>query len=74
VAKLPELPAKRVLSALRRAGFDEARKRGSHRFLVHADGRRLVFAAHDGERIGPKLLARILKDAEITPEQFRRLV
>jgi len=41
------------------------RRRGSHRLLVHSDGRTLVFALHDGERVGPKLLAKILKDARI---------
>jgi predicted RNA binding protein YcfA (HicA-like mRNA interferase family) len=63
-----------VLAALRRAGFDEIRRRGSHRFLMHADGRSLTFALHEAERVGPKLLAKILKDARISPEEFRRLV
>lgn len=74
MARLPELPARRVLAALTRAGFREARRRGSHRFLVHPDGRVLVFAIHEGERVGPKLLARILRDARIPREQFRRLL
>jgi predicted RNA binding protein YcfA (HicA-like mRNA interferase family) len=74
VARLPELPARRVLAALLRAGFQEVRKRGSHRFLVHPDGRKMLFAIHDAERVGPKLLAKILKDAGIAPEAFRRLV
>jgi len=34
----------------------------------------MLFAAHDAERIGPKLLAKILKDARITSQQFRRLM
>jgi predicted RNA binding protein YcfA (HicA-like mRNA interferase family) len=58
VGRLPELPARRVLSALRRAGFSEVRRRGSHRFLAHPDGRTMVFALHQGERVGPKLLAK----------------
>jgi predicted RNA binding protein YcfA (HicA-like mRNA interferase family) len=74
VARLPELPARRVLAALVRAGFQETRRRGSHRFLVHSDGRTLVFALHEGERVGPKLLAKILKDARISPSDFRRLL
>jgi predicted RNA binding protein YcfA (HicA-like mRNA interferase family) len=74
VARLPELPARRVLAALERAGFCEARRRGSHRFLVHHDGRALVFAVHERERIGPKLLAKILKDARISHDDFRRLL
>jgi predicted RNA binding protein YcfA (HicA-like mRNA interferase family) len=73
VARLAELPARRVLAALRRAGFQEIRRHGSHRFLLHTDGRSLIFALHDDERIGPKLLAKILKDARISLEDFRRL-
>lgn len=74
MARLPELPARRVLAALFRAGFREARRRGSHRFLVHPDGRVLLFAVHESERVGPKLLMKILKDARITQEQFRLLL
>jgi predicted RNA binding protein YcfA (HicA-like mRNA interferase family) len=33
-----------------------------------------LFAVHDAERVGPKLLAKILKDAEITDREFRRLL
>ena len=43
-----------MLAALLKAGFRETRRRGSHRFLVHQDGRTMLFAAHDAERIGPK--------------------
>jgi len=74
VARLPELPARRVLAALERAGFREARRGGSHRFLVHDDGRALVFAVHERERVGPKLLTKILKDARISHDDFRRLL
>jgi predicted RNA binding protein YcfA (HicA-like mRNA interferase family) len=41
---------------------------------VHADGRSLIFAVHDAERVGPKLLAKILRDARISRDQFRRLI
>ena len=70
----PSSPARRVLAALLRAGFRETRRRGSHRFLVHPDGRVLLFAVHESERMGPKLLVKILKDARISQEQFRQLL
>jgi predicted RNA binding protein YcfA (HicA-like mRNA interferase family) len=41
------------------------RTRGSHRFLRHENGRVLVFAFHDRETIGPRMLAKILKDAGV---------
>ena len=74
MARLPEVSSRRVLTALQRAGFREARRRVSHRFLVHDGGSTLLFAVHDAERIGPKLLAKILKDAGITRDTFRRLL
>ena len=74
MGRLPELPARRVLTALFRAGFSEVRRSGSHRFLAHRDGRAIVFALHQAERVGPKLLAKILKDAKIRREDFRKLL
>ena len=74
MARLPELPARRVLTVLFRAGFTEVRRSGSHRFLAHPDGRTMVFALHHAERVGPKLLAKLLKDAKMRPEEFRHLL
>jgi len=34
----------------------------------------MVFALHHAERVGPKLLAKILKDARMRPEEFRNLL
>ena len=40
--------------------------------LRHPDGRRTVVPVHAGETIGPGLLAKILKDAEMEAEEFAR--
>jgi len=58
------------MTALRRAGFVVLRIKGSHHFLQHPDGRRTVVPIHSGETIGPGLLAKILKDAEVDVEEF----
>jgi len=34
----------------------------------------MLFAVHEAERVGPKLMAKILKDAGIAAEAFRRLI
>jgi hypothetical protein len=34
----------------------------------------MLFALHDGERVGPKVLAKLLKDAGIAADEFRRLL
>ncbi|HEY6168740.1 MAG TPA: type II toxin-antitoxin system HicA family toxin [Verrucomicrobiae bacterium] len=70
--RLPRLRGKEVIAALRRAGFVVLRIKGSHHFLRHADGRTTVVPVHAGETIGPGLLNKILKDAEMEIEEFQR--
>ncbi|MBI5488921.1 MAG: type II toxin-antitoxin system HicA family toxin [Deltaproteobacteria bacterium] len=67
----PELTARRLVRAIQRAGFVEVRRSGSHRVLRHPDGRWLVFAFHDSDRIGPKMLARVARRAGLTIEDLR---
>ncbi|WP_318284524.1 type II toxin-antitoxin system HicA family toxin [Brasilonema sennae] len=55
-------------------GFEIARVRGSHHILIHSDGRRTVVPVHSGETIGRGLLAQILRDCQITREEFRMLL
>ena len=63
----PAARARRVLAALLRAGWTIKRQTGSHRTLSK-DGRPdVVFAFHDGDEIGPKMLARIAKSTELKP-------
>jgi predicted RNA binding protein YcfA (HicA-like mRNA interferase family) len=63
-----------VVTALRKAGFEVARIKGSHHFLRHPDGRGTVVPVHGGETIGPGLLTAILRDAELDREDFIALL
>ena len=72
MARLPRLRGREVIAALRRAGFGVVRIKGSHHFLQHPDGRRTVVPSHTGETIGPGLMSKILKDAEMEAEEFAR--
>jgi predicted RNA binding protein YcfA (HicA-like mRNA interferase family) len=49
---MADLPARRVVRALERAGFVLVRQRGSHRVYRNAEGRQLTFAYHDAVRLG----------------------
>ncbi|MEO5825065.1 MAG: type II toxin-antitoxin system HicA family toxin [Gemmatimonadales bacterium] len=51
--------ARRVFAALLRTGWKVKRESGSHRTLSRAGWPDFVFAFHDGEEIGPRMLARI---------------
>jgi len=72
MSRLPRLRGREVIAALRRAGFVVLRIKGSHHFMQHADGQRTVVPVHAGETIGPGLLSKILKDAEMETEEFLR--
>lgn len=74
MTKLPRIKAKDLLRALKRAGFAVIRIKGSHHFLQHPDGRVTSVPVHSGEIIGPGLLATILRDIEMTPEEFTDFV
>ena len=56
---------------LLKLGFVVAHGKGSHRLMKHADGRILLFAFHDEETVGPKMLKKVLKDAEVSEDEFR---
>jgi predicted RNA binding protein YcfA (HicA-like mRNA interferase family) len=74
MSKLPSLTGREIIAALNQAGFEVARIRGSHHFLIHNDGRRTVVPVHSGETIGVGLLSQILRDCQITREEFRDLL
>jgi predicted RNA binding protein YcfA (HicA-like mRNA interferase family) len=63
-----------VIRALGRVGFVVIRTKGSHHVMKHSDGRTTVVPVHAGEVIGPGLLREIIKQSEITQEQFEQLL
>ena len=64
----PSPKARRVLAALLRIGWSVKRESGgSHRALARPGWSDVVFAFHDREEIGPRMLARIAKRTGLTP-------
>jgi predicted RNA binding protein YcfA (HicA-like mRNA interferase family) len=74
MTRLPRLTGKVITVALRSAGFEVTRIKGSHHFLQHPDGRVTVVPVHSGEIIGPGLLAKILLDCDLSREKFQQLL
>ncbi len=66
----PATRARRVLSALLRCGWTIKRQTGSHRTLSRIGWADFVFAFHDSDEIGPKMLARISKATGLRPEDL----
>ena len=56
MTRLPSMTGREIITALRKAGFQVIRVRGSHHILKHPDGRRTVVPVHRGEAIGPGLM------------------
>ncbi len=66
----PSTRARTVLAALLRLGWAGKRQTGSHKILSRAGWPDLVFAFHDRDEIGPKMLARIAKNSGLRPEDL----
>ncbi len=71
MSQWPSTKSKLVLTALLRTGWAIKRQHGtSHRVLTRSGWPDYVFAFHDREEIGPKMLAKIAKNTGLTPEDL----
>lgn len=70
MTRLPTVDFRTVDRVLTRLGFSRVRQKGSHVFYRHDDGRTTTVPNHPGRDIARPLLREILKDIELTPEQF----
>jgi predicted RNA binding protein YcfA (HicA-like mRNA interferase family) len=70
MSRWPAAKANRVLAALLRTGWTVKRQSGSHRTLQRPGWPDFVFAFHDGEEIGPRMLARIAKHTGLTADDL----
>ena len=71
---LPVLTARRIITALNKAGFVVIRQKGSHIRLRHPDGRIVTVPDHRGQDIGRGLLRKILRDADLSRDEFVALL
>ena len=74
MSTFPSISGKQLIKALKNAGFEVVRVRGSHHFLKHADGRCTVVPVHRGESIGTGLLSQILRDCDISRSGLKKLI
>ncbi|MGB8329824.1 MAG: type II toxin-antitoxin system HicA family toxin [Polyangiales bacterium] len=70
MSQWPSTKAAQVLAALLRIGWQIKRQSGSYRTLFRQRWPDFVFAFHDREEIGPRMLARIAKRTGLTPEDL----
>jgi predicted RNA binding protein YcfA (HicA-like mRNA interferase family) len=70
MSQWPSVKAKRLLAALLRLGWQVKRQSGSHKTLSRDGWPDFVFAFHDGDEIGPKMLVRIAKHTGLSPDDL----
>lgn len=66
----PSVRARKLLAALMSIGWSMKRQSGSHRTLSRPGYPDFVFAFHDGEEIGPRMLTRIAKHTGLQPNDL----
>jgi predicted RNA binding protein YcfA (HicA-like mRNA interferase family) len=70
VTAWPSTRSQRVLAALLRIGWSMKRQSSSHCVPSRPGFSDFVFAFHDGEEIGPTMLARIARRTGLKPEDL----
>ena len=72
MSKLTIISSKDMVKILENLGFEEIRQKWSHKFFFHNDGRTTIVPYH-GEDLGRGLIRKILRDIEITVEEYEEL-
>jgi predicted RNA binding protein YcfA (HicA-like mRNA interferase family) len=70
VSSWGSVKAKRLLAALLRIGWSVKRESGSHRVLAREGWPNFVFAFHDSDEVGPRMLARVARHTGLKPEDL----
>jgi predicted RNA binding protein YcfA (HicA-like mRNA interferase family) len=72
--KLNPIPAKRMIKILRALGFVLLHSKGSHHFFFNREsGRSTVVPIHGGEDLSVGILKEILRDIELTIEEYEKM-
>ena len=71
--KLSPIRGKDLVVILEKLGFIKVHQKGSHARMEHPDGRRTSVPLHPGENVGVGLLKKILRDTNISRQEFEKL-
>ena len=74
MSKFSAVTGKALIAALKDAGFLAQRVKGGYHFLRHPDGRTTVVQVHSGESLGSGLLAKILRDVDLSRSELEELL
>ena len=74
MTRLPILNAKKIEKLLIDLGFERVRRKGSHVFYRHPDGRTTTLPHYRGRDIARPLLREILREIDLTPDDLLRML
>ncbi len=74
MSKLPSLSGKNAIKAFIKIGYKVVRQKGSHIRLLHCDIHRIPLTVPDHKVLGKGLLRKLLRDAEISVDEFIKLL
>lgn len=73
--KIPVVSARKLIKVLQKKGFKLHRTRGSHHVYIQSHNQITVsIPVHSGHDLGRGITLAILKDAQITIEEFQQLL
>ena len=59
---------------LRKLGFEAVRKKGSHVFYRHPDGRTTTLPDHAGRDLARPLIREVLREIKLMPDEYARIL
>lgn len=72
--KLPVIKPKDAVKALKKAGFEEKRQTGSHLILRHSQTKKIIVVPMHSKDIKKGTLRSILRQADLSVEEFVNLL
>lgn len=74
MSRVPVVNFRRLDKFLSSLGFRVVRQKGSHVFYRHEDGRTTTVPKHPGRDISRPLLREILREIELSPDEFLKKI
>lgn len=72
--KLPRITAEKMIKVVEKRGFFLVRQSGGHKIYRNERGKRITIPYHAGKILHPKVVKSILRDADISVEEFRQML
>lgn len=72
--KLPRVTAKQLIKVVESIGFQLVHQSGSHMVFRNNEAKRIVIPYHTGKNLHPKIVSSIIKDIDLSIEDFKKML